>query len=348
VYERLRQATELSLEQLRPVIDARAARGVPCDTHGDLRVDHIYFLGEPNSEGDHTVVIDCIEFNEAYRYADPIADMAFLTMDLKFAGEHRLAETFSEAYLHAAGDADGCRLLPFYSAYRAAVRGKVEGLKQAEPEVPAADREAARTRARGYWLLALGELEPPERRPGVVLVGGLPGSGKSTLAAGLAEQDGFEIIRSDLVRKELAGVSGTQGAQPFGAGLYTAEWNARTYQECLRRMEASLFAGKRVIVDASFRCDAQREMFLSTARRWQVPVILLLCQADRETVRQRLAQRKGDASDADWSIYEAAAQAWEAPSADLEPLISRIDSSGTPQQALAAAQRELKALGIAR
>jgi aminoglycoside phosphotransferase family enzyme/predicted kinase len=348
VYERLRQATELALEQFRPVIAARAARGVPCDTHGDLRVDHIYFLGEPNSEAEHTVVIDCIEFNEAYRYADPIADMAFLTMDLKFAGERRLAETFAAAYLHAAGDSEGRCLVPFYSAYRAAVRGKVEGLKQAEPEVPEADREAARMRARGYWLLALGELEPPERRPGVVLVAGLPGSGKSTLAAGLAEQAGFEVIRSDVVRKELAGAASSQGSQPFGAGLYTAEWNERTYQECLRRLEACLFAGKRVIVDASFRSDVERQNFFAAARRWRVPVVLLHCEADPETVRRRLAQRRGDVSDADWSVYEAAAQLWEPPSEDLQTQIALIDSSGTPQQALAATQRELQALGITR
>ncbi len=36
------------------------------------------------------------------------------------------------------------------------------------------------------------------------MVGGLPGTGKSTLARSLAEEHGFHLIRSDLVRKELA------------------------------------------------------------------------------------------------------------------------------------------------
>jgi predicted kinase len=186
-----------------------------------------------------------------------------------------------------------------------------------------------------------------------VLIGGLPGSGKSTLAAGLAEQAGIEVIRSDVVRKELAGTIGTVGAQPvgaqpFGAGQYTAEWNERTHQECLRRMEASLFEGKRVIVDASFRGDEKRRIFVEAARRWRVPVVLLHCQADRETTRQRLADRTGDASDADWSVYEAATQAWEAPSPQIEPLITLIDSSGMRQQVLAAAQAVLSTVGIAR
>jgi hypothetical protein len=151
-----------------------------------------------------------------------------------------------------------------------------------------------------------------------------------------------------VVRKELAAVQSSSGAQPFGTGLYTAEWNDRTYMECLRRAEALLFAGERVIVDASFREDARRRGFLAAAARWRVPVVFLHCQADREIIRQRLAQRKGDASDADWSIYEAAAATWEEPIAASEPLLHNVDSGGSLQQALAAAQLALQAAQLAR
>ena len=53
-------------------------------------------------------------------------------------------------------------------------------------EIPEAERSAALAKARAHWLLALGELEVPCRRPCLLLVGGLPGTGKSTLARGLA------------------------------------------------------------------------------------------------------------------------------------------------------------------
>src|SRR5438874_10851518 len=43
------------------------------------------------------VVIDCIEFTERFRYADPLADMAFLVMDLIFHGRRDLVCAFADA-----------------------------------------------------------------------------------------------------------------------------------------------------------------------------------------------------------------------------------------------------------
>jgi hypothetical protein len=118
-------------------------------------------------------------------------------MDLIFHGRRDLADDLVGAYLKASGDGGGADLLPFYTAYRAAVRGKVEGLKLVEPEMSETDRIEGKVQARAHWLLALGELEGPSRRPCLVLEGGLPGVGKSTLACGLADRAGFATIRSD-------------------------------------------------------------------------------------------------------------------------------------------------------
>ena len=49
----------------------------------------------------------------------------------------------------------------------------------------------------------------------LTLVGGDPGAGKSTLAAGIADRTGWTVLRSDEVRKDLAGVGHTTGmAEP--------------------------------------------------------------------------------------------------------------------------------------
>jgi predicted kinase len=335
VRDRLRALTERSLARLRPVIEGRAARGVPRDTHGDLHLDHVYLFPDRPPPG-NLVIIDCIEFNERFRFADPVADMAFLVMDLLFHGRRDLAGAFAEAYFQTAGDAEGAALLPFYTAYRAAVRGKVEGLEAAEAEVPAAERAAARVRARAHWLLALGELKEPGQRPCLVLVGGLPGTGKSTLALGLARQAGFQVIRSDLVRKELAGLAATAPARfPFGEGIYTREWTDRTYAECLRRAERLLGEGQRVLVDASFAREDQRRTFLDLGARLAVPAVLLVCRAETGVVRRRLGARRGDASDADWSIHERAAERWEELGPTTRLAHREIPTGGTPEEALA-------------
>lgn len=348
VFARIEQRTEELTAELAPLLESRATRGVPCDTHGDLRADHVYFVTDRETGQPRTVVIDCLEFNDAFRYADPVADMAFLAMDLLFADRGDLAQLFVESYFDAAGDDEGRRLLPFYVGYRAAVRGKVEGLKAAEVEVPQPERAEAQTRATGYWLLALGALEPPGQRPALVLIGGLPGSGKSTLAAELAGRANFEVIRSDVVRKELAGANdSTNATAAFGAGLYTTEWNARTYGECLARAEAMLRAGKRVLIDASFREDARRQAFFDLAERLRVPATLLVCEAAAEVIRQRIATRQGDASDADWAIYQQAAQAWEAASARVASRQHVVLSGEALEQSTSQALAVLRKVGLA-
>jgi aminoglycoside phosphotransferase family enzyme/predicted kinase len=344
VHERLRQLTEQTLASLRPLIEARAARGVPRDTHGDLHLDHVYLFPD-RPEPDDLVIIDCIEFNERFRQADPVADMAFLVMDLLFHGRGDLATAFAEAYFAATGDDEGRQLLPFYIAYRALVRAKVDGMTAAEPEVPAPEREAALRRGRAHWLLALGQLELPLRRPCLILVGGLPGTGKSTLAHDLAEQANLEIIRSDVVRKEIA-----DREEDHIAGLemmrYTPASIHRTYAECLDHARRSLLEGGRVIVDATFREDNQRETFLDAARELCVPAVCLLCHADPETVRARLRQRHGDASDADWSVYLHVASHWQEPGPITRPAIHFVFNDGPPYLACADALAVLRFLGL--
>src|SRR5262249_6230225 len=95
----------------------RAPRGVPRDTRGDLPRDRVSLFPERRPPAD-LVVIDCIEFNERFRFADPVADMAFLAMDLAFHGRRDLARAFADTYFEAAGDAERRALLPFYTAYR--------------------------------------------------------------------------------------------------------------------------------------------------------------------------------------------------------------------------------------
>jgi predicted kinase len=82
------------------------------------------------------------------------------------------------------------------------------------------------------------------------------------------------------------------------------------------------------------------------AARWAVPGVMLLCQADPETIRQRLQKRSGDASDADWAVYLGAAQAWEEPGAETRPMLYPVPAGGSERETLAHAVGVLQSLNL--
>lgn len=347
VFDRLRALTEAALDRLRPLIERRAAAGVPRDTHGDLHLDHVYLFPDRPPPND-LVVVDCVEFNDRFRFADPVADMAFLAMDLGFHGRRDLAGAFAAAYFRAAQDVEGEHLLPFYTAYRAVVRAKVEGMRLDEGEVPEEARASDLRRAKAHWLYALGLLEAPARRPCLVLVGGLPGAGKSTLAAGLADRAGFHVVRSDVVRKELAGLPADAPAPAADlAGFYTPEMTERTYAECLRRAEQLVFDGWRVAVDASYAAERHRRQFLDAAARFAVPGVFFHCQAPPEVAARRLAARRHDPSDADWAVHRAMTTRWEPLGPETHTAAWVVPTGdGTAEQVTSRAVEHLRGSGL--
>ncbi len=339
---RLQLETEAELDAQRARIERRAREGVPCETHGDLRLEHVYLF-----EDGELAIVDCIEFSQRYACADPIADVAFLVMDLRAHGAWPEARALLGAYLDESGDDDGRALLALYVAYRSAVRAKVRAILANAPGIPAEQRESALQLARAHVQLAVGELAPPGERPCLVLVGGLPGTGKSVLSSGLAAAAGLTWLRADAIRKELAGLDPlASGRAEVRAGIYTPEWNERTYGACLERAQSLLYSGRRVLVDASFKEERRRRAFVDAARDWGVPAFFLECTSSPELVRGRIAERSGDPSDADWSIYEHVRRTWEPLGPRTRTLHAAIDTSSTRAESLARALAALAAAGL--
>ena len=143
----------------------------------------------------------------------------------------------------------------------------------------------------------------------VVVVFGLSGTGKSFVARILHEEFGYVWIRSDEIRKELAGISPEQSARaPFGEGIYTEEMTRRVYEEMVRKAEDVIREGKRVVLDATFIKGWQRD--LVRARLPDTFFIQTLC--DEKEVRRRLSTRV-DVSDADFGIYQRQKEVLEKP-----------------------------------
>jgi aminoglycoside phosphotransferase family enzyme len=65
------------LEEHAELFEERIRAGRIKDGHGDLRIEHIYLDREQR-----VTILDCIEFNERFRFIDVCADVSFLSMGL--------------------------------------------------------------------------------------------------------------------------------------------------------------------------------------------------------------------------------------------------------------------------
>lgn len=344
LFERTKQLTEQHLEASKEQIEARAAQGKSKDCHGDLRLKHIYHLPEQDT---HKIpVVDCIEFNDRFRYSDPLADIAFLNMDFHFEQAPHLREVFMEAYFEESDDEPRPNLLSLYTAYRAAVRAKVEGIRSFEGELSNEKREDARQQALAHWLLVQKCLAEPDQRPMILLLGGLPGTGKSTIASRMTDRLNAETIDTDSVRKELAEMQ-DGGDLDYGEGIYTEAWTKQTYQTCLDRARDLIARGQRVIVEASFRDAAKRRLFWGLARQLRVDTYFVECRADSEEIERRLRDRTDTPSDAGVDVYRKMRDSWE--SLEYWPAVRHfeLDTSGTVEETESDLIGFLKTVGLA-
>ena len=125
----------------------RIRKGRIRDCHGDLHMEHICLTeGFP--------IFDCIEFNDRFRYADTLSDIAFLLMDLDYHGGEHWSLILWDAYRRQAGEREEEPLLPFYKVYRAIVRGKVNSFQLDDPTIDPEGKKQAQTKAQRYFALA--------------------------------------------------------------------------------------------------------------------------------------------------------------------------------------------------
>ena len=327
------------LHEQAGLFEARALGGFVRDGHGDLRLEHVY-----RAAGGQHVIIDCIEFNERFRFADVCADLAFLTMDLKSQGHPELAEQLAAEYAKHSDDYGLYRLLDFYESYRAFVRGKVSSMLAHDSEVSAPARERAREAARRYFLLALSSADPPLRPVQLVVCMGLIASGKSTIAEGLAEQLAAPVLSADWTRKKLLSAQPEQrlSEQPF-QGAYGSKTSAQVYARLAARAELLLRSGRSVVVDATFRSEAQRRAMLELARACSARVLFVECQCPREVAMQRLRARAElpHVSDGRAEIYDAFAASFAPTDTLPREAHLRVDTRAPVFEVLARAQAEL-------
>jgi predicted kinase len=301
----------------------RRATGLVREGHGDLHCGNVV-----RWQGRLTP-FDGIEFDPKLRFVDVVNDIAFLTMDLAERNHAGFRGAVLQAWTETLGDWPGLRLLPYYETYRALVRAKVAALRARQLPTDAAHRAEAVQDSLRYLDWAERRLAP--RRPALVLTCGLSGSGKTWLAQRLREPLGALQVRSDVERKRLAGLRADEDSRsPADAGIYTLEFNERTYARLLDCAAAVLAAGESMIVDAAFLRRAERLSFLELAEGSGVPFAIVHCTAPAAVLRQRVAARvaaRSDASEAGLDLLARQPGYWEPFDAREMPRVVELDTS---------------------
>lgn len=309
VYHELKEYSFNFLEREKHRFFKRIEEGNIKDGHGDFHCQNIYFYK------DKIYVLDCIEFNKRFRYADVASDVAFFLMDLDFRNASSLGNRFLNTYLNITGDYSLLSMLKFYKIYRAYVRGKISSFELNMP-LPEDKKRDITERARAYFHLAHGYLKD-KTPPKIFATTGIVGSGKSTIAQALATRLGAIVLRSDIIRKKMLGLKiDKHYYEPFGKGIYTPKITAVVYEKIFELAKEILEYGFSVILDASFSKQAYRKKVVELSKEKGIPYLFLHCVCDENTIKQRLLkreQRKEEVSNGHYNLLSTFKASFEPP-----------------------------------
>ncbi len=307
----------------------RVSDGRVVDGHGDLLAEDIFCLD------DGPRILDGLEFDDRLRWGDVLYDVGFLAMDLERVGRLDLATAFLKWYREFSAETHPSSLEHHYVAYRALVRSKVSCLRGGPGDL--VDAGMYLTMCHRHLL---------DARVRVVVIGGLPGSGKSTLAAALGDELGWPVLRSDEVRKELAGLDPLDPAPAaYQHGLYSPVRTEATYEALNTQAKKLMARGHSVILDASFSKASLRARAAAIAAECSADLVEVRCVLPADVAAARVSARAatgGDPSDAnDVVVAEMAASfdCWPGattvstsqPVAEIVPVVlDRISSPADP------------------
>ena len=321
--------------RLQPLMAARHAAGQVRECHGDLHLGNLVLLA------DGPQLFDAIEFSEALRFIDPIADVAFLCMDLEAQGRADLGWHFLNAWLEHTGDHAGLALLPWCLVYRTLVRAMIAGLRWRQEAEGGANGDAPGQGATDSLrelqrYLALAEQLRQPRTRWLWLAHGVSGAGKSHHSTPLVAARGVVRLRADVERKRLFGLAPTASSTRAGeanavaGGIYSADAHAHTQAALLARARQVLQAGFAVLVDATFGARAQRAQFIALAQALQVPCRILSFSAPEAVLRERVQRRLqqgGDASEATLEVLQSQLARREPLTAEEAALAVQVDTT---------------------
>jgi len=261
-------------------------------------------------------------------------DVAFLTMDLDFNGYPLHTDIFVQSYIKHSGDANLLTLLNFYRCYYAYVRGKVTSFRLDQKGIQGNERRQITKNAAQYFDLAYAYAARLDK-PALILTAGLMGSGKSYQARSLAARFGAEIIRTDLLRKELFNIKPpNRRYEDFGQGIYSDDTSRLVYDKAYDLAAQKIKQDKAVIIDASFKKRVEHQKAIQLAQYFGVHFYILECTCSDEIVKKRLEKRireNDNVSDGRWELLQEQKNDFDAINEVAASCYFIIDTSTNPE-----------------
>lgn len=128
------------LTERKQLIISRVLANAIVEGHGDLRPEHIWMGTTP-------AVIDCLEFNANLRVADPLDEIAYLSVECQRLGARAVGRDIEAMLARELHTGPLTELLAFYRCYRATLKARLmlAHLLEPHPRNPVVWRPLAET-----------------------------------------------------------------------------------------------------------------------------------------------------------------------------------------------------------
>lgn len=177
-----------------------------------------------------------------------------------------------------------------------------------------------------------------DRKKHLFVFFGMIASGKSYLASRWADQHGYSYHNSDVVRKQLAGLTpeATQ-KEEVDQGIYTAEFSRKTYDELIRLAKADLSGGHcdGAVLDGSYQSRWERDLVCSKLCDFRP--LFIYCFCSETVLKERMELRAKDpkaVSDGRWEIYLKQKERFELPDELGADQLVRIETDRSLEELL--------------
>lgn len=286
----LERQTQALYEKIKNVLQQRKDQGFVRHCHGDMHLNNIVMIK------DKPIIFDCIEFNEDFIWTDVMGDLGFILMDLDEHNKPELARLLLNRYLEITGDYTALKILPYFCAYRAMVRAKVDQIRLTQSGLSNAEKQTIKQHY--HTCLDLVTHYLGAKQPMLAIMNGFCASGKSTVAKQLVANKGMIQLRSDAERKRLAKLELTADSQSaLYDGLYTPENTDKVYAHLATLATEIIQAGYSVVIDAAFIRHDLRQKFAALAKKLKVTFKIINCTAPEATLREWINERSNDTAE---------------------------------------------------